>query len=119
MGTWLASIHKYLSLQLHSWVAIDASQLIRSLLTVLCQMVQDAEETKAEGPDIATKEALCHGNGISVCDRLITEPLPQQRGSADLSPLLRTFMLCFELMKHRAQDPMKQDGRRGSAMPPS
>lgn len=119
MGTWLAGIHKYLSLQSHSWVAIDASLLIRSLLTVSCQMVQDAEGTKAQGPDIATKEALCHGNGISLCNRLITEPLPQQRGLADPSPLLRTFILWFELMEHRAHDSMQQNGRRGSALPAS
>lgn len=82
-------------------------------------MVQDAEETKAQGPDIATKEALCHGNGISVCDRLITEPLQQQRGSADPSPLLRTFMLWFEWMEHREHNSMQQNGRKGSALPPS
>lgn len=54
MGTWLASTHKYLSLQLNPWVAIDGSPLIRPLLTVVYQMLQDAEATKAEGPDVAT-----------------------------------------------------------------
>lgn len=54
MGTWLASTHKYLSLQLNPWVAIDASLLIRPLLTVVYQMLQDAEATKAEGSDVAT-----------------------------------------------------------------